>query len=572
MIYELYMKNCALVEELRVDFSKGLNILTGETGSGKSIILEALNLCLGGKYDRTFLRKGAKTGEVETVIFTKNEKFISILNSFEIEHDETNQVIISRRFYEDGKSIARVNGKNIRIGDLKKLMQSLVDMHGQHQNQALYTKDNHIEFLDLFGKQSLLEKLEVYKADYKEYNSIKREIRNLNDNKSEMEIQREIDLLKFQINEIEAANLEIEEYEELKKKKEVYENSEKIFNSLQNAYNLIHNEEMNAEDLVGKATNLISSISKYDEDIVTIEENTEKILYELQELSGEMRNYLGNIDFNPGLLQEVQERLDVINTLRRKYGDNIEKIFEYRDKISSRLDDIENREEKNKNLREKLEKQENILSKSAEELSIKRHEIAIKLEEELLVELKSLNMKNTKFKVIFNKIEYNESGYDDVEFYVSFNLGEDMNPLNKVASGGEMSRFMLAFKSILSDVDKIETLIFDEIDTGISGRAAQIVGEKLSDISNTKQIICITHLPQIASFGDEHYYIEKNVENERTYTSIGRLSKNEKKNEIARLISGVRITEKTMEHADEMIEIANEQKKLTEKIREGGSC
>lgn len=561
MIYELYMKNCALVEELRVNFGKGLNILSGETGSGKSIILEALNLCLGGKYDRTFLRRGSQSGEVETVLFVENDKFLNKIKDLDIEIDEDNLLVVSRKLFSDGRSTTKINGKNIKVSDLKKLMSLVVDMHGQHQNQALYSKENHLEFLDLYGKNEIKSRLNNYKKGYKEYNDIKKQILKLNDNKSEMEVQRERDLLKFQINEIEAANLSLEEYNDLKVKKEIFVNSEKIFNSLNEAYSLLHAGQFNSEEQVGKVSNSLSSISKYDKELEEIEISTNNVLYELEDISANIRSYLDNIDFEPYLLNEIQEKLDVINNLRRKYGDTIEEILSYCDKIKERLDDIDNREEKNTELQLSLLKKEKEIAVKAEELSEGRKKMASKLEEELLEELSSLNMKNTKFKVDFKKIEYNENGYDDVEFLVSFNLGEEMNPLYKVASGGEMSRFMLAFKSILSDVDKIDSLIFDEIDSGISGRAAQTVGEKLSRISKDKQLICITHLPQIASFADEHFYIEKNVENDRTYTTIEKLDRDSKKNEIARLISGMTITEKTIEHADEMLDIADEIKK-----------
>ncbi len=561
MIHELYIRNCALVEEIRVDFAKKLNILTGETGSGKSIILEAINLCLGGKYDRSYLRRGAEEGEVETVVFSDSEVFLKALKEKDIVVDDENMVVISRKLYNDGKTITKINGKNVKVSDLKYLMSKIVDMHGQHQNQALYNRDKHLEFLDLFGKEKIKKEYIVYKECYKEYNDIKRKILKLNDNKSNMELQREKDLLSFQINEIEAAALDADEYEDLKKRKEILENGEKIFSSLSESYQLLHAGQFNAEDQIGKTSNLLSSISKYDKDIEKIEEAVNNLLYEFQEIATTVRVYLDSVDFDPSTLNEIQERLDVINNLRRKYGDSIDEIFKYYEKIKERLDDIENREEKNAILERELNAKEEELSLCAESLSRVRKELAKKLEEDLLKELCTLNMKNTEFKVNFKKIEYNDKGNDDVEFFVSFNLGEDLNPLYKVASGGEMSRFMLAFKSILSDVDKIETLIFDEIDTGISGRAAQTVGEKLSAISKEKQVICITHLPQIASFADEHFYIEKNVENERTYTSIEKLDKTSKKNEIARLISGTIITEKTVEHAGEILEIADEIKK-----------
>lgn len=561
MIYELYIKNCALIEELRLNFGDKLNILTGETGSGKSIILEALNLCLGGKFDRTYIRNGVDSGEVETIVFSKHERVLRQLEDMNIPIDEDNMIIINRKLFSDGKTITKVNGKNIKVSDLKLLMSNVADIHGQHQNQALYNKENHIDFLDLYGKDSILESLDSYKKCYSEYNDIKRQIYKLNDNKSDREVQRELDLLKFQINEIEAANLNEDEYNELKSKKEIYENGEKIFNALKDVYNNIHESQFNAEDALGNSANILSTISKYDKELETIEEYANNIMYELQDLSNSVRNYIDKIDFKPYMLNEIQERLDVINNMRRKYGDTIEEINIYYEKISSRVNDIENREEKNRQLTQKLEEKMIELTEKADILSKNRHDIALKLERELLDELYTLNMKNTRFKVIFKKVDFSEKGNDDVEFFVSFNLGEEMNPLYKVASGGEMSRFMLGFKSILSDVDKIETLIFDEIDTGISGRAAQTVGEKLSNISRSKQIICITHLPQIASFADDHYYIEKNVDNERTYTSVEKLDNETKKNEIARLISGSRITEKTVEHAHEILEIADESKK-----------
>lgn len=484
MIYELYIKNCALVEELRVNFGEKLNILTGETGSGKSIILEALNLCLGGKFDRTFIRKGCDFGEVEVLFFSYNKKFCAMMKELDIDMEDDNSVIVSRKLFKDGKSTTKVNGKNLKVGDLKKLMSLIVDMHGQHQNQALYNKDNHIEFVDLYGKEKILKPLDYYKKTYREYNDIKREIFRINDNKTEKEVQREKDLLKFQIDEIEKSKLNEEEYKELIIRKDVFVNSEKIYKSLTEAYGLISSGDFNALDFIGKGVSLISGVSKYDKKISDISESVEGLMYELEDISSSIRNYLDSIEFEPYVLDEIQERLDVYNTMKRKYGDSVEEILTYLEKIRGRLNDIENRDEKLLVLQTKLNKKYNELCDAGSKLTFARQDVSCKLEQQLLLELKSLNMKNTKFKVNFNKIDYNENGCDDIEFYVSFNLGEDLNPLYKVASGGEMSRFMLAFKSILSDVDKIESLVFDEIDSGISGRAAQIVGEKLSEISS----------------------------------------------------------------------------------------
>ena len=555
MIKELYMKNCALIEELRVDFGSKLNILTGETGSGKSIVLEGLSLCLGGKYDRSFLRKGCDKGLVELLIYTDNKKVENLLDEYSIPYSD-NELHVSRSIFEDGKSTTKLNGRTIRLADLRTIMMAIVDIHSQHQNQALYNRDVHLEFLDLYGKDALKDSMSKYSACYEKYTEVKKKINELNDNMSERELEREVDLLKYQIDEIEKANLDVDEYEILRVKYKKLSNQDKINTAILTSYDLLRSGDLGVEDRIGKSLAALGPVADYDivlEDFVEVLEN---IMYQLEDLDASFRSYIDKNEYNPQLLEEIQVRMDFINTMKRKYGDRIEDILDYK----QRLYNIENREER----RQALLKEKRIIEEDLEviggELTDQRMKVANLLEESLLKELGSLNMKNTKFKVIFNKVGYTSSGCDDVEFYVSFNLGENLNPLNKVASGGEMSRFMLAFKKILSDVDKIETMIFDEIDTGISGRAAQVVGEKLAEMSKYKQLICITHLPQIAAFADDHYYIEKNVENERTFTSISNLDYEDREKEIARLISGKIITEKTLEHSHEMIELAKKTK------------
>ena len=559
MIKELYMRNCALIEELRVDFGSKLNILTGETGSGKSIVLEGLSLCLGGKYDRSFLRKGCDKGLVELLIYTDNKKVEDLLDEYSIPYSD-NELHVSRSIFEDGKSTTKLNGRTIRLADLRTIMMAIVDIHSQHQNQALYNKDVHLEFLDLYGKDALKDSMSKYSACYEKYIEVKTKINELNDNMSERELKREVDLLKYQIDEIEKANLDVDEYEILKVKYKKLSNQDKINTAILTSYDILRSGDLGVEDRIGKSLAALGPVADYDivlEDFVEVLEN---IMYQLEDLDASIRSYIDKNEYNPQLLEEIQVRMDFINTMKRKYGDRIEDILDYKLEMKKRLYNIENREER----RQALLKEKRIIEEDLEviggELTDQRMKVANLLEESLLKELGSLNMKNTKFKVIFNKVGYTSSGCDDVEFYVSFNLGENLNPLNKVASGGEMSRFMLAFKKILSDVDKIETMIFDEIDTGISGRAAQVVGEKLAEMSKYKQLICITHLPQIAAFADDHYYIEKNVENERTFTSISNLDYEDREKEIARLISGKIITEKTLEHSHEMIELAKKTK------------
>lgn len=559
MIKELYMKNCALIEELRVDFGSKLNILTGETGSGKSIVLEGLNLCLGGKYDRSFLRKDCDRGLVELLIYTDNQKVEDLLNEYSIPYSDK-ELLVSRSIFEDGKSTTKLNGRSIRLADLRTIMMTIVDIHSQHQNQALYNRDVHLEFLDLYGKDSLKDIKSKYDASYKKYTDIKSKILELNDNMTERELEREVDLLKYQIDEIEKANLDVDEYEILKVKYKKYSNQDKINTAILTSYDLLKSGDLGVEDRIGKSLSALGPVADYDIVLEDFVEGLENIMYQLEDLDASMRSYIDKNEYNPQILEEIQLRMDFINTMKRKYGDKIEDILDYKIEMKQRLYNIENREERKLALLKEQEKIEADLEEIGGELTSSRMKVANLLEENLLKELESLNMKNTKFKVIFNKVGYTSSGCDDVEYYVSFNLGENLNPLNKVASGGEMSRFMLAFKKILSDVDKIETMIFDEIDTGISGRAAQVVGEKLAEMTKHKQLICITHLPQIAAFADNHYYIEKNVENERTFTSIRNLSYQDRQEEIARLISGKIITEKTLEHSHEMIELAKKTK------------
>ncbi|MCI9975344.1 DNA repair protein RecN [Clostridioides difficile] len=556
MILELYMKNCALVEELRLSIDKNLNILTGETGSGKSIIIDALGLCLGDKYDRSFLRKGTDKGLVEAVFLSDNIYLKKILDENDISIEDDNLLVITRLIYSDGKSTARINGRTVKVSLLREIASTLIDIHGQHQNQALFNKDTHLKFLDLFGENEL-EKFKVaYKKVYNKYSEVKKALNCLTENKDEMQIQREIDLLKFQINEIEVANLNKNEYEDLLKQREVYRNSEKIYNNLNLSYSKLHNGEYNVIDLIGLASKELNDISKYDSVLSEYSDTVERIMYELQDISSDIRNYKDNIDFEPYELEQIELRIDEINNLRRKYGDSIDDIFEYYEKIKDRLDEILNRDERVEQLKSQLMNIEEDLKIKANKLTKARTEVATTLEKILLDELKSLNMKNVMFKVNFEEGPFTLNGIDDIEFMISFNLGEDIKPIYKVASGGEMSRFMLAFKTILADIDDIDTLVFDEIDTGISGIAAQIVGEKLSDISKKKQIICITHLPQIAANADTHYCIEKDTSNNRTFTNVSKLNQSQRKNEIARLIAGNNITEKTIEHASEIIEMA----------------
>lgn len=557
MILEMYIKNFALAEEIRIDFEEGFNALTGETGSGKSIIIDALNLCLGGRYDKSFVRKGTDKGLVEAIFSVTNEKVIKELSEYGIDSSLDDNLIISREIHSDGKNISRINGRNVRISFLKTIGSLLVDVHSQHQNQVLFNKDMHIEFLDIYGYQKIEPAKKDYLGIYNGYSSLKKEINSLTENKNDIEIAREIDLLKFQIREIEESNLIIGEYEQLLKEREIHRNSEKIYTSLNTSYSNLYESNYNAFDLISKGIKDLKSIANIDNKLEGFYVSLEEIMYTLQDISKDIRDYKDGIDFDIKNLDNIEIRIDVINNLKRKYGNSIEEILQYKEKIIKRLEDIENRDEKIIELKNKLLEIGRLLNIKSDKITCIRKEIANELENDICEQLSSLNMKNVIFKVDFNqKEDYSSTGKDIIEFMISFNIGEDLMPIYKVASGGEMSRFMLAFKTILSDIDKVNTLVFDEIDTGISGIAAEIVGKKLKDISHKKQVISITHLPQIAVNANCHFRIEKVIQQSRTYTKIEKLSSKEQIKEIARLISGSNITEKTIEHAKEIIQIA----------------
>ena len=327
MILEMYMKNCALIEESRLTINSGLNILTGETGAGKSIIIEALGLCLGEKYDRSFLRKGTDKGVCEILVSSKSSNLKEVLDKYDIDYDD-DEIIITRVIYSDGKSVARINGRTVKVSILKEVACTIVDLHSQHQNQVLLNKDTHIRFLDLFGEKDIQKLKANYKESYNEFNKIKKELNDLNENKDDMEIQREIDLIKFQINEIDAANLNPEEYEDLKSQRELCRNSEKIYNNLSLSYEKLYEGNINAVDLIGMASKELSDIASYDKNISEYSENIERIMYELQDISREIRDYKENISFNPYEMEEIEQRIDQINNLRRKYGNSIKDIFE----------------------------------------------------------------------------------------------------------------------------------------------------------------------------------------------------------------------------------------------------
>ena len=484
MLLELYIENFALVDKLRLSFENGLNILTGETGSGKSIIIDALNLALGDRFEKSFVRKGTKKGLVEAIFNIKNDKVYEELKEYGIDAEYDDNIIITREIYADGKSISRINGRNVKLSLLKHISSFLVDIHSQHENTVLLNKEKHLDFIDLYGDSKISKIKENYSSVYKKYVEYTNELEQLTEAKDEIEIQREIDLIKFQINEISECILEEEEYEGLVKQREINRNSQKIFTNLSDSYSFLYDSNINAFDLLSKALKDLKDIIKYDEKIEIHYNALEEMKYNLQDVCNEIRDYKDSMDFSSDDLIEIETKIDLVNNLKRKYGNSIGDIIEYKEKITARLDVIINRDEKISNLKNEIAKIKALLSEIADQLTDIRMNISLILEEKICEELYSLNMKSVNFKVNFEKKnDFTKNGIDSVEFLVSFNMGEDLKPMQRIASGGEMSRFMLAIKNILSDVDCVETLVLDEIDTGISGIAAQIVGEKLKVIS-----------------------------------------------------------------------------------------
>ena len=537
MIGTLHIKNIGIIDEISIDLDEGFNVITGETGAGKSLIIDSLSIISGGRFSKEMIRKDQEYSFIELNLFLpNNEKSID------------GSVIVSREIHINGKNSCKINGRLVTVNELKEFMSKVIDIHGQHENQLILNENEHIEYLDAFIKENITEK-DNYKNLYLEYKNIQKELKeNYGDDK---EKERKLDLLKYELNEIDATNLKIGEEEELEEQSKIMQNSEKLQNSLNNV-----DIELN-ENAVTAISNSIRSLEKIEdcgEHYQNKLSELKDIYYTIQELARDISYMKEDIYFDEEERSDIENRLDTIYSLKRKYGNSIKEILEYRDKIEKEIDEIENKDEYNKKLKEKLEKIKKEMLNIAKNIHQKRIEYAEKLSNAINNELEALEMKNAKFKVnveLNQDEKFNSNGLDKVIFLIQTNIGDEFKPLTKIASGGEMSRIMLAIKTVLSDVDKIPILVFDEIDTGISGKAAKAVGEKMKLISKKHQVICITHSATIAAKGDSNYYVSKNVKSEKTVTNIQKLLENEVIEEIAKLTSG-EITETSKKHAIEL--------------------
>ena len=568
MLLELKVKNFALIDELSMQFTEGLNILSGETGAGKSIIIDAVNMAIGERADREFVRSGCNKCTVQAVFkASKNSVIFERIDELGIEKNEEEIIILMREIYSNGRSVCRINGIIVTRGALKSVSEKLIDIHGQHNHQSLLNENSHIDILDSFGGKAIQKQAIKVASKYATLELLKKQLNEIS--VDEKERMRKIDMLKFQAQEIDESNLTIQEEEDLNKQKKLVLNAEKIYSALANSYEKLADSDLNSailDDLTFITHNL-GDVKTFDPELKKFYDSFEEVQYKLQDLAWEIREYKEQVEFDPNILDEIEERLDVISRLKRKYGISVEEILVYREKIVSELEDLINSKAKIDEIKGEVENSEIELEKLSIALSETRKLVAITLDKSLMKILKELNMKKVSFSIAIKQLQTENSKYkltskgiDSVTFLISTNVGEPLKPLSKVASGGEMSRIMLALKTILADTDKIPCLIFDEIDTGVSGRTAQIVGEKLYQISRNHQVICITHLPQIACLADSHFLIEK-IENETaTKTKINRLSKNKIVHEIGRLLGG-KLTEITLKHAEEMIDQACLRKK-----------
>lgn len=535
MISTLHIKNIGIIDEILIDFSKGLNILTGETGAGKTLIIDALGIVSGGRFSKEMIRKGENHSFVEVSIYLPdNPKSID------------NNIIISREIFDNGRNTCKINGRLVTVNELKEFMKNIINIHGQNDNQNLLNKENHIKYLDKFlGKEFLNKKLN-YTRLYNEYVSINKELKeNYGDEK---EKQRKLDLLYYQLNEIKNANLKMNEDEELEEQKNLIVNAERISKSLNEADLQINENALNALSIAIKRLERIEDINvKYQKTLSSLKSN----YYDLQEIAIDLSHYNSDSSFEESEREEIENRIDEINDLKRKYGNTIGEILNYKQEIEEEINKIENVEEKNKKLKSELDNIEIELEKLGKELHKDREEKGIVLAEKINKELTDLEMPNAKFQISINNVNFNKDGIDEVEFMITTNKGEDFKSLIKTASGGEMSRIMLAIKTVLSDIDEVLILIFDEIDTGISGKAGSAVGEKLKTISKKHQVIIVTHLASIAAKGNANYYIYKEVEENNTKTRIKNLNEQEVLEEIARIASGI-VSEISLQHAREL--------------------
>ena len=561
MLSELSIRNFAIIESLSISFEKGLTVLTGETGAGKSIIIDAVHLLAGGRGSYEFIRHGEEKAELEGLFQVEYPH-----PSYEKAKDlgieiEDGMIVLRRDMTRSGKSVCRVNGKLVTIAVLREFGSSLIDIHGQHEHQELMIESKHLSLLDQFGSKEIQLALLEYTKVYRRYEDTVMRLKGLSENEQKM--AHRLDLLQFQLEEIQKADLKLNEDEELFEEKTKLVNFEKIYGALQSSYTALQGEQTGL-DWVGMAMGHLEDATQLDGDYKDLQDSVTNCFYTLEDTVRSLRNHLDDMEFDPKRTNEIEERLTEINQLKRKYGNTIAEILEYASKIEEEIETLQNKETHIHQLESELASLKKDLQLEAKQVSDLRQKWAKTLTKLIHRELKDLYMEKTVFEVQFTRtVQFLKNGQDQVEFLLSTNPGEPLKPLAKIASGGELSRIMLALKSIFSKHQGVTSIIFDEVDTGVSGRVAQAIAEKIYKVSNNSQVLCISHLPQVAAMADTHLYIAKKITNGRTKTLVSALGEKEKIKEIGRMISGVEITDITKRHAEELLQLAHEIKVIT---------
>ena len=550
MLSNLYIENIAVIEKTSIDFKKGLNVMTGETGAGKSIVIDSINAVLGNRTSKELIRTGASSAFVSAEFTNLSEKAIAVIDEagFELEDGE---LLIQREISTTGKNKCRINGRPATVSTLKEIGVQLINIHGQHESYELMAPELHISYVDkLPGLES---EIEAYQEVYKKYKKLSAELKKATVDESERE--RKIDLLKYQIDELEDADLRDGEYEELNEQKAVLQNSEKIIEAIMSSRALMNGDEESSGVLenLQEINSQLSDISEYMSEVEPINSRIESAIYELEDCLSELTGLTDLVDTDGGSLDSIEERLDLIYTLGKKYGSTIKEMLDFLDKAKKELNALVMYDENREALIKECDKAYKEAEKLAKALSEKRRATSSEFADKVCEEMAFLDMPNVKLVVVQEKCELNSLGCDNIEFLISTNPGEPPKPISKIASGGELSRMMLAVKNVLSDKDDIDTLIFDEVDTGISGSAAQKVGLKLREVSKSRQVLCVTHLAQIAAMGNSHFKISKSVRDEKTFTKVEELDHEGRKQELARIIGGTEMTKASLDYAEEML-------------------
>ena len=547
MLSLLHIENIAVIEQSDISFHKGFNVLTGETGAGKSIVIDAISAILGERAYRDMIRTGATKASVRAV-FTDVPEFPWFEDNG-VEYDP--ETVIQREVYLDGKNVCRVNGSLVSVSILRKLGIQLINIHGQHDSASLFDENNHLQFLDDFADNADLRM--DYVGKYNAVAELRREIQRMT--MDEGEKLRRMETLRYQIQEITKAQLEAGEDETLEERRKLLQNAEKLSNGMDAAVECLYggDDTDGAATLLMQAERELQRLSRYTNAFETLHERVADLMYQVQDVAEEVKDARDDLSYSADELEQIESRLDVIHKLRRKYGATCADILEYLEQATQELDEIEFADDHLEKLKAKCEKAEKIAWDAALALRRNRMDKAAEMEKRILEELSQLDMPRVQFCCQFTQQELSPIGADAVAFYMSANAGEARKAMSKVASGGELARIMLAMKNVLAQKDKVSTLIFDEVDTGVSGRAAQKVAEKLRSVSINKQVLCVTHLPQIAAMGDTHMLIAKSERDGRTYTTVTPLDFEGRKQELARIIGGANITQTTLESAAEML-------------------